>query len=159
MDWVSTCVDHRQTFSRVGQYQFSTYFLRRLGFFFCETPFHRFFVTSHDISQKKTDRHFFVCARLRVASNLYEYATNNCNICYLAIAPTLRANQLEFKDRGARLNRFHTYKAVQRAPKIRWGWQVSALDGGKVLHWCYTGVWLKLVFYLGFIYLLYCTLW
>ena len=76
--------------------------------FFAKPLFIVFFVMSRDILKKKTDRPFFLRARLRVASNLYEYATNNCNICCFAVAPTLRANQPEFKDQRARLNRFHT---------------------------------------------------
>jgi hypothetical protein len=79
------------------------------GLLFLRNTFLPFFLWRHAISyKKKTDRPFFLRARLRVASNLYKYATNNCNSCYLAVTPTLRTNQPEFKDRRARLNWFHT---------------------------------------------------
>jgi hypothetical protein len=79
------------------------------GFFFCETPFRRFFcdVTRY-LTKKRPIVHFFrarVCASQVICT---KYAINNCNICCLAVAPTLRANQPEFKDWRARLNRFHT---------------------------------------------------
>lgn len=90
------------------------------GFFFAKPLFAVFFavffvcdVTRYRYLTKKSPIvHFFSRARLHVASNLYEYATNNCtnncSICYLAVAPTLRANQPELKNWRARLNRFHT---------------------------------------------------
>ncbi len=113
--------------------------------------------------------HFFLRARLRVASNLYEYATNNCNICYLAVASTLRANQPEFKDRRARLNRSHIPRRQFSARQKLGGaggcqrlmgakFYLRSTDGQLRSNVQYTGVWPKIGFYLGFIYLLYRTL-